>query len=217
MSFIKSKVNTIKNKLNSLKVIESKTLDYEYIECPCYKKDNIPPSLSENWKKASENYTFDGVDTHYWIHIKIPAIEKRAGQEPRLCVRTGREGTWDARNPQFIVYVNGKTEQAFDVNHTWMPLEYDTDYDIYLYLYSGLVGGTYLSVLSLAFIDLETEGLFYDKYEAGSRKVPWDRRQTEAPSCRASCRYRADPVHPGSGSQGPQQSATVPAGPASAH
>lgn len=162
MSFIKAKVITMKNKLNSLKTIESKTLDYEYIECPEYKKDNVPPSLTENWKKAPENYTFGGVDTHYWLHIKIPAIGKRDGQEPRLCVRTGREGQWDARNPQFIVYVNGKTEQAFDVNHTWMPLEYDKDYDIYLYLYSGLVGGTYLSVLSLEFIDLETEALFYD-------------------------------------------------------
>ena len=64
MSFIKSKVNTMKNKLNSLKVIESKTLDYEYIECPCYKKDNIPPSLSENWKKAHP----DLLSRFYYIH-----------------------------------------------------------------------------------------------------------------------------------------------------
>ena len=77
-------------------------------------------------------------------------------------MRTGREGQWDARNPQFIVYANGKTEQAFDVNHTWMPLEYDKDYDIYLYMYSGMAGGTFLAELSLTFTDIETESLFYD-------------------------------------------------------
>lgn len=162
MGFAKSKVSVIKEKLRGLKTVETKTLNYEYIECPEYKTNNTPPLLNENWKKAPENYTFGGVDTHFWLHLTIPKIEKREGQEPRLCVRTGKEGQWDARNPQFIVYANGKTEQAFDVNHTWMPLEYDTDYDIYLYLYSGLVGHTYLAELSLTFTDMETEALFYD-------------------------------------------------------
>lgn len=162
MGFAKSKVNVIKEKLKVLKTVESKRLDYEYIECPEYKKNNILPSLSENWKKAPDNYTFGGVDAHYWLHIKLPEIESRAGQEARLCIRTGREGQWDARNPQFIVYANGKTEQAFDVNHTWMPLEYDKEYDIYLYMYSGMAGGTFLAELSLSFTDIETESLFYD-------------------------------------------------------
>ena len=162
MSFAKSKVNVIKNKLNALKTVETVTIDYEYIECPEYKKDNVPPVLSEKWMKAPENYMFGGIDTHYWIHFKITSIAKRDGQEARLCVRTGREGQWDARNPQFIVYANGKTEQAFDVNHTWMPLEFEKDYDIYLYLYSGLVGGTFSAALSLTFTDIETEALFYD-------------------------------------------------------
>lgn len=162
MGFAKSKVKVIKEKLKAFKTVEAKILDYEYIECPEYKKNNLPPSISETWKKALENYTFGGVDTHYWLHIKLPKIESRAGQEARLCVRTGREGQWDARNPQFIVYANGKTEQAFDVNHTWMPLEYDKDYDIYLYMYSGMAGGTFLAELSLTFTDIETESLFYD-------------------------------------------------------
>lgn len=162
MSFIKAKVQTIKNKLAALRTVESKVLEFEYIECPEYKKNNVPPSLSENWKKPPENDTFGGVDTHFWIHLTIPKIEKREGQEARFCVRTGKEGLWDARTPQFIVYANGKTEQAFDVNHTWMPLEYDKDYDIYLYLYSGLVGLPYQTILSLSFTDIETEALYYD-------------------------------------------------------
>ncbi len=162
MRFTKSKVNTIKSKLFALKTLETKTLDYKYTECNEYKRNNTPPPLSQNWKSAPKDYTFGGVDTHYWLYLHIPAISKRDGQEPRLCVRTDREGQWDARNPQFTVYVNGRTEQALDVNHTWMPLEYGTDYDIYLYLYSGLVGGTFLSALSLTFTDIETEALFYD-------------------------------------------------------
>ncbi len=162
MSFATSKIRVMCDKLNVLKTVESKTLEYEYIECPGYKMGNMPPALSENWKRYPEHYTFGGEDTHYWIHFKIPAISQREGLEARLCVRTGREGQWDARNPQFIVYANGKTQQAFDVNHTWMPLEYEQEYDMYLYLYTGLVGGTFLSILSLSFVDLETEALYYD-------------------------------------------------------
>ena len=41
MGFAKSKVNVIKEKLKVLKTVESKRLDYEYIECPEYKKNNI--------------------------------------------------------------------------------------------------------------------------------------------------------------------------------
>lgn len=103
MGFAKSKISVIKEKLRGLKTVEAKTLNYEYIECPEYKTNNTPPLLNENWKKAPENYTFGGVDTHFWLHLTIPKIEKREGQEPRLCVRTGKEGQWDARNPQFIV------------------------------------------------------------------------------------------------------------------
>ena len=32
-------------------------------------------------------------------------------------LRTGREGSWDATNPQFRVYLNGVLKQGLDVNH----------------------------------------------------------------------------------------------------
>ena len=162
MSFAKSKVKVINEKLKSLITVESVTLDYEYIECLEYKEDNCPPALSAGWKKAPEKFLFGGTDTHYWIHIDMPPIQERKGAEARLSVRTGREGQWDARNPQFTVYINGKTEQGLDVNHTWTPLEYGKEQDIYLYLYSGLVGGSFTVLLSLIFADTETEALYYD-------------------------------------------------------
>lgn len=68
ISFAASKIKVMKDKLNELKTIESKTLEYEYIECPEYKATNVPPALSENWNKYPEYYTFGGEDTHYWIH-----------------------------------------------------------------------------------------------------------------------------------------------------
>lgn len=34
-----------------------------------------------------------------------------------LSLTTGREGQWEAVNPQMVVWVNGRIEQAFDTRH----------------------------------------------------------------------------------------------------
>jgi alpha-mannosidase len=41
----------------------------------------------------------------------------------KLSVRTGREGLWEAVNPQILVSVNGKVETALDTRHPSMVLE----------------------------------------------------------------------------------------------
>lgn len=40
-----------------------------------------------------------------------------------VAISTGMEAGWDATNPQFVVRVNGRIEQAFDVNHTTLLLQ----------------------------------------------------------------------------------------------
>ncbi len=40
-----------------------------------------------------------------------------------VAISTGLESGWDATNPQFVVRVNGRVEQAFDVNHTTLLLQ----------------------------------------------------------------------------------------------
>ena len=52
MGFAKSKVSVIKEKLRGVKTVESKPLEYKYIECPEYKTGNIPPLVTQEWKEA---------------------------------------------------------------------------------------------------------------------------------------------------------------------
>lgn len=56
----------------------------------------------------------------------------------KLCVRTGREGLWEAVNPQILVSINGRVEAAFDTRHTSIVLKdarpgtaYDVRFDAY--------------------------------------------------------------------------------------
>ncbi len=162
MDFIREKINVIKNKLDTLKVIGHRALEYDFVECAEYKKDNIPPTQDMPWRKASAFERYSGIDKHYWIHIAVNTGKSRDGSEPRLCVRTGREGLWDAKNPQVTVFVDGKTVQAMDTNHTCLPLEFDKIYDVYMYLYTGMEGGDFAFEPSLDIVDMRIEGLYYD-------------------------------------------------------
>ena len=162
MDFIKEKISVMSEKLKELSRLESKITEYEFLEYPKYKTDNTPPSDDMNWKKSGMYDRFYGIDNHYWIRFNIKTDKLSEGKEYRLCVKTGREGQWDSQNPQFTVFINGKTVQALDTNHTWLPLEPDTEYSVYMYLYTGMVGGDFGARISLDTVDLKIESLYYD-------------------------------------------------------
>lgn len=75
---------------------------------------------------------------------------------------TGCEGEWDAKNPQGLVYLNGKMVQALDVNHTDVPLEPETYYDMYIYFYVGMHENSVRFLPSLCLLDTRIEQLYYD-------------------------------------------------------
>ena len=105
--------------------------------CP-YKKDNTPPPLSEfRPYSCGEDFISFPADAHLWFHFECDIPESGEDDKYLLKMTTGREGTWDATNPQCSVFVNGKScTQAFDVNHTELTLT-PGHKDIYVYFYSG--------------------------------------------------------------------------------
>ena len=88
-------------------------------------------------KAPAELYTFDengqrnaipngvvwGEDPWQDFEVKLNVPPAPEGRRNYLYLTTGREGQWDACNPQFEARVNGRMMQAFDVNHTRMPLD----------------------------------------------------------------------------------------------
>jgi len=175
MDMIREKIRVMTEKLSQLVTISSQPIELEYVKCDGYKKNNIPPSADADWKKLDSNTYFEGEDNHYWLHTKIKTPEVDENKEVRFCAKTGTQGDWDATNPQFTVFVDGITTQAMDINHTWVPLKGDREYDIYLYLYTGMMNRqmplTYIKFeveTALKITDLKIEALYYDI------KVPYD-------------------------------------------
>lgn len=176
---IRDKIRESMKVLASKKTVSSEIVEMVYVPVDGYKKDNTPPCENAGWKNLERHTVFEGQDKHYWLHTKIKAPTLCENQELRFTVKTGKEGLWDATNPQFTVFVDGVTTQALDTNHTWFPLKGDKEYDIYLYLYTGMIHNAsdvvynvpeivFNVVATLEIVDLKIESLWYDI------KIPYD-------------------------------------------
>ena len=137
MNFQKEKIRmTIKNLDETLEKSCVPIKDITITDfCP-YKKDNTPPALSEFHPYGGEFIDFPA-DTHAWLHFECDIPEHGEDDKCVFRMTTGKEGLWDAFNPQCSVFVNGNScSQAFDTNHTEILLSAGHK-DIYVYFYSG--------------------------------------------------------------------------------
>ena len=69
------------------------------------------------WDTMTEKDIWGGHREFYYFQtvLTVPAEYEGKALVYELC--TGREGAWDAVNPQFLAYVNGEVKQGLDVNH----------------------------------------------------------------------------------------------------
>lgn len=162
MEFISEKIRVCTEKLYEL--CEEKLFDiqYEYCHCSGYKKSNEFPGEAAGWKRAEPGHRFSGVDEHYWIRFNLSPCAADSKKELIFSLKTGREGQWDARNPQGLLFLNGKAVQGLDVNHTWTTLEKNTAYEGYIYFYTGLEGGYIDFMPSVILRDVPTYKLYWD-------------------------------------------------------
>lgn len=125
--------------------------------------------LNENpsdWEDFGPENRWGGKDRHYWFRTEVSIPERYDGCTVIYEVRTGREGDWDALNPQFLLYVNGQLTQGLDVNHRETVLAESAKagevFSIALYAYSGMKEGLVELKSDLAVLDREVEKLYYN-------------------------------------------------------
>ena len=121
---------------------------------------------AENWNNFEKGQRWGGKDKHFWFKTKVQIPESFSGKTVALEVTTGREGQWDATNPQFLVYVNKQIAQGFDVNHRQLILTENAVqgevFEIALYAYAGMLEGLVELNSSIAVLEREVEKLYYD-------------------------------------------------------
>lgn len=174
MDFVKDNIEVQIDVFGKLKNRKKETPVIEYCRYNGYKESNdfekYLPEMTE-YKKGTQ---IGEREAHYLFHFTVSPIEteETENKEYALSFRTGREGEWDATNPQGLLVLNGRTLGGIDTNHTEIPIEAGVPYDCYVYLYCGMDGSKFAFDAFVSETDVRIKELYYDL------KVPFECLQT---------------------------------------
>lgn len=124
------------------------------------------PTDNNSWNDYKTGELWGGYDKHSWFRTTVRIPERFDGKDVIFRITTGREGQWDALNPQFLLYIDGKLIQGLDVNHREVIVarnaKANSEYSIALLGYSGLHKDKILLMTDLCVLDSEIEDLYYN-------------------------------------------------------
>lgn len=129
MDFIKEKLIILTNELSKLRYEKYCDIKkFEYLPCG-YKEDSSIPS-QDKFDVFDDSMRVSGCDGHFWFHVNFKTPKSVKDREVVFHLDTTHNGSWDAINPQALVYLDGKIVQGIDFNHRDVLLEFDTQYDM---------------------------------------------------------------------------------------
>ena len=136
--------------------------DIEYVECD-YKQNNIPPM--NGWEPFVNGSCIKGADKHFWFKLRFNTPKTSDNQRVVLDTLTVFDkNPWYLSKPQSMIFVDGKTIQALDPNHTQMRLESDKHYEIFIYFFVGSKGEASEFNIRLGLIEEPVRQLYYDMF-----------------------------------------------------
>lgn len=135
-------------------------------------KETTYVSAQDNDWKIMDDQPVWGGDCEYLAFANTVVLPSEfEGKTVEFALRTGREGEWDATNPQFTVYIDHILRQGFDVNHEAIVLtecaEKGEEHHIFLSAYTGVQNFHLEFSASLRCVDREIRKLYYDLL------IPW--------------------------------------------
>lgn len=119
-----------------------------------------------SWRDFQTNEVWEELKQHRWFRTTLTLPEEFNHRFVEFVITTGREGQWDATNPQMLFYLNGKIIQGVDVNHRKITIsEHATageTFEIAFLAYSGSVPGDLVIHTELSVKDTAVEHFYYD-------------------------------------------------------
>ncbi len=107
-----------------------------------------------------------GPDRHWWFQAAYTVPQELDGKHMWMKVRTQIDEADDGRNPQFLLFINGKPLQGMDMNHREVLLSQDACagdvVDIQIQAYTGTLHSEFGLFIDICEVDAEIEKLYYD-------------------------------------------------------
>lgn len=167
MDFLDKRINGICEELKKLKVKQKFPITSWQ-----YKEGNfIYPADAAADEGAWENFDcktmhWYGKDRHYWFKTTFTVPQELSGKRMWLRVYTQIDEWDDAKNPQFLLFVNGKVIQGIDMNHREVLLSTEAaageELTLELQAYTGILHTEFNLITEIQEIDDEIESLYYD-------------------------------------------------------
>ena len=188
MYFIDKRIQVICDQLKALRIRDSRELPNWQ-----YKRGLFRPEEAEKDGQPWQNFdckrmhwysVYDGSDDfegkfegyqgdfkgiqgeHYWFRGNITIPEEMAGKSVWMKIRTQIEEWDDGKNPQFLVFVDGKVTQGADMNHrdiqlfAQAPVGQTLTVDIQAY--TGTLHREFHFLVDLYVLDEAINHLYYD-------------------------------------------------------
>ena len=155
MVLIKERVGKLIEQIEELIVTDSKQI-----------KDYQIKNEKGHWKKFNDDLVWGGIRQHFYFRTTIEIPEEFQGKTVIYELKTGREGEWDAVNPQFLVTLNGEIKQGLDVNHRTILLTEKAakheKFVLELHSYTGESNYNLILDSAIKVIDRKIEKYYYD-------------------------------------------------------
>jgi len=162
MTFIQEKIQlTCQNLSQRIAVRTQRIEEMAMLRVP-YKTANTPPD--GDWARYRGGPIDFPRDSHAWFCFTADVPETGEDEAVWLRFTTGREGQWDAQNPQGTVFIDGDTAvQALDTNHTEVRVP-SGRHEIRIYFYGGTSAATLTLNAALVTKRISVEKLYWDLF-----------------------------------------------------
>lgn len=167
MRFIEDRISVICNELKELAFVKKEPVSGVVYKKGLYFYPHEADESTEPWEKFdSKPMHWYGPDEHYWFRAEYTVPKSMDGKTLYLKVAT-QVDHWDyARNPQFLLFVNGQMTQGMDINHQTVMLEKCAKegdvYTIDLQGYTGIMFAELTFTMEAVEVDERINEIYYD-------------------------------------------------------
>lgn len=167
MRFIEDRISVICNELKELAFVKKEPVKGVVYKKGLYFYPHEADESAEPWEEFdSKTMHWYGPDEHYWFRAEYTVPKSMDGKTLYLKVAT-QVDHWDyAKNPQFLLFVNGQMTQGMDLNHQTVMLERcakeGETYTIDLQGYTGVMFAELTFTMETVEVDETINEIYYD-------------------------------------------------------
>ncbi len=169
MAFLDKRINVICDQLRQLRFKQTMALtDMQYKEGNFFRPADADNACAPWQAFDCKTMHWYGPDKHYWFRTAFTVPQSFEGKTLFINVRTQIEEWDDAKNPQFLLFMNGEILQGIDMNHRLVRLSYSATAGQALTLdfqaYTGTLHTEFNLLIDICEVDLAIEKLYFDLY-----------------------------------------------------